>query len=409
MHKDEKVDGTVHGVSFRLGKEGVRLIVVADVKLPLPVKVDTSVYKNVIKNIDADEPGSVVGITPTSSNELWKLRLVSIAGYGTCSSGGPGVKKCAPLPKLSVVGLDIEVTTHMRKGGMPLPHDPIISITISNGAWYDKTGDDICICIYTFGVVRKDLVVDGRKPMVVKAQSSSHAVVMAYMALERIGCDFVNVHNGFGFDLNVMAAHAALMCAHYDLPPKLDSGGMTIKPADDIDITDVIVYNCRDSDMHAWLARRLKLCERACVLAGISRSLTWDGVAHNTGLMAFCMIQSACISMGFILDLSASTGADERQFEGGFVFEPTPGCYRGVVVIDGNSLYASIMSKLGIFIDRCASSTTITGLYDKMNVPLPEGLDKLKPGDVCDNEYSICMRNVDTYMGIVRGPPTVVS
>lgn len=466
-YRDDKVDDTVHGVSLRIGKMdeatgvNMRLIATADVKLPMSARVDATMYKGVIRNIDADEPGTVVGITPTTSTELWKLRLVSIAGYGTCSSGGSGVRQCAKMPPLSVVGLDIEVTTYMRRGGMPLPHDPIISITISNGAWYDKTGDDICICIHTFGTVKSDLVVDGRKPTIVKAQSSPHAVVIAYMALERIGCDFVNVHNGFGFDLNVMAAHGALvegfshtferrrlgnsgtgtfwslpngclfvdsmymtdktdrknwgslslakMCAHYDLPPKLDSGGMTIKPGDDVDITEVIVYNCRDTDLHAWLARRLKLGERACVLAGISRSLTWDGIAHNTGLMAFCMIQSACISMGTILDLSASIGADERQFEGGFVFEPTPGCYRGVVVIDGNSLYASIMSKLGIFIDRCASSRTVMGLGEKMGVHLPEGVDGMMVGDVIDNDYAICMRNVDTYMGIVKGPPTVVS
>jgi DNA polymerase elongation subunit (family B) len=54
--------------------------------------------------------------------------------------------------------------------------------------------------------------------------------------------------------------------------------------------------------------------------------------------------------------LGVERGVDEREFEGVFVLESTPGCYKWLIVIDGNSFYDLIMSKVGTFIDRCFSS-----------------------------------------------------
>jgi len=446
----------ISNISFRLAKEGLRMIVIADLIVPL--------FPSVIENIDADAPGSKVAVVPSQSNELWKLRMASMAGYGPCGALGPGVKKPVNTPRLMTVGLDIEVTTFARKGLMPLPHDDIISITISNAGWYDNWDDDICVCIYTFGSCRENLIVDNRSVKTIKVNSGTEAVMASYRVLQSINPDFVNIHNGFGFDLKHMAAVCAetdeisdtfeerrlgnvgvgifwrlpygIMCidsmyyvdktarkswnsislAHMadqlGLPPKLDSGTMMIDPtSSDYDLTQMIIYNCRDSDLHALVPRhpRMKMPESICLLAGTSRSTIWDAIANNTGLMDFCLIQSTAMSFGMCLDLSRTLGVDETDFEGGFVLEPEPGCYKGVIQIDGNSLYGSLMAKIGIFIDRCARSNTIEQLERKTGLSMPEDMTEMEYGDVVESTKIIGMRDEEGYMAIVRGPPTMLS
>jgi hypothetical protein len=180
----------------------------------------------------------------------------------------------------------------------------------------------------------------------------------------------VNIHNGFNFDVKVMATAAALeypitgtfekrrlgnvgdgvfwrlmngsmivdsmytasrdasetwkslslarMCATFDLPPKLDASTMKIPIIDDIDITDVVVYNARDADLHVWLAKRMLMCERMCMIAGMGRTTLWESVANNTDVMGFCLEQSVALSMYMMIDLGRNTRAtDERKFQGG--------------------------------------------------------------------------------------------
>jgi DNA polymerase elongation subunit (family B) len=291
-------------------------------------------------NVDADNPGETLGYTPSTSNELWKLRMASMAGYGPCGNLGPGLKDPMKPPKLLIVGLDIEVSTYARNGEMTLPHDDILSITISNGGWYTKEFKDICICMYTNGYVRKVEWEDGRDPLIVKVKSGGHAVETAYNVLKSINPDFVTIHNGFNYVLSYMAASCAamdgitdtfderrlgnisvgvfwrlpygVMCvdtmyyAHkmenkvwnsfslaymtnrYELPPKLDMDTRMIDTSKENDMTNMIMYNCRSLDLHAWLAMRMKLCERVCVLAGLSRSPIWDSIANNAGKMVYC-------------------------------------------------------------------------------------------------------------------------
>jgi DNA polymerase family B len=116
----------------------------------------------------------------------------------------------------------------------------------------------------------------------------------------------------------------------------------------------------------------------------------WDPIAGNTGTMMFCCESSFA---WFCLDLGRTTGADEIEFEGGFVLEPKPGCYKGVIVIDGNSLYGSIIWKLGVFIDRCASAPTLKILSDKMGYDLSVLAGSIAVDDVLYNEEYIVMRH----------------
>lgn len=445
---------TVNGISFRLARGSERMIVTADVSVDVP--------SIAILNIDADEPGSADNMIPSSSNESWLMRLTSIAGFGPGSGGGAGVIPAIDPIKFSIIGLDIEVSTFARKGYMPLPHDDIISISISNGGWHENDIEDVCYCIYTFGFHREIELDTGRKPVFIKAGSSGDATVKAHEILNLLSPDFVNVHNGFGFDLERLAVHSAMkptisntfesrrlgntgdaifwrlqngvsfvdsmydvdkyqrgdwpsiglasLATILELPPKLDADEMMVENSENYDVTDMLVYNARDSDLHAWVCRSLKMCERYFILAGTSRSPIWDAIAGNTGHMMFCLQESVALSRNEFIDLSRNAGSDEREFEGGFVLEPEPGCYKGVVVIDGNSLYGSIMSQLGIFIDRCVSGSNPIELAKKLEseelIPIVSAVEM---GDVIEHENLILMRSKDEYMCVKRGGPTLLT
>ncbi|KAK2591524.1 hypothetical protein QQS21_010774 [Conoideocrella luteorostrata] len=49
-------------------------------------------------------------------------------------------------------------------------------------------------------------------------------------------------------------------------------------------------------------------------------------------------------------DSELSTCGDDIKYDGCFVVVPTPGCYEGVVMLDGNSLYGSILKHLQIMV-----------------------------------------------------------
>lgn len=58
--------------------------------------------------------------------------------------------------------------------------------------------------------------------------------------------------------------------------------------------------------------------------------------------MVFCMQQSPALNLGAVLNLGKNTSmTDEMTWEVGYVVEPQPGVYKGVVMLDGNSLYGS--------------------------------------------------------------------
>lgn len=57
---------------------------------------------------------------------------------------------------------------------------------------------------------------------------------------------------------------------------------------------------------------------------------------------------------------------------------PKLGFYKRVMVIDGNSLYASTMSRLGIFIYGYISSTLLVGMAGKLHVSGAEMLDEVE-------------------------------
>lgn len=91
-----------------MGRENERLTIAANISVEVP--------KDVILNVQADEPGSMVNLVPSTSNELWLIRLASIAGFETGSGGFLGTTPASSPVPFSFVGSDLEVSTYVRSG-----------------------------------------------------------------------------------------------------------------------------------------------------------------------------------------------------------------------------------------------------------------------------------------------------
>lgn len=114
------------------------------------------------------------------------------------------------------------------------------------------------------------------------------------------------------------------------------------------------------------------------------------------GMSIFCLQQSVCLNAGMCLDLGPTSDADERAFEGGLVLEPVPGIYKGLIVIDGNSLYGAIMLKLGISVGRCMSSSSAQDLSEKLGVDILKNSNVMKVDSMITTSSVIVMRTADT-------------
>lgn len=100
--------------------------------------------------------------------------------------------------------------------------------------------------------------------------------------------------------------------------------------------------------------------------------------------MTFCLLQLVALGAHAHIDLSRTRNSVERRFEGDYVLEPRPSRYRGGggLVIDGNSLYGSIIAELGIFIDTCTSLPTFGGLRAKMEMHVSKYMADVRVGGV---------------------------
>ncbi|KAI8930483.1 hypothetical protein NX059_012433 [Plenodomus lindquistii] len=243
---------------------------------------------------------------------------------------------------------------------------------------------------------------NGRRPNLVNANSSADEIIKHFAS------DFITVHDGFGFDLKKIAAHSASVeylgkkterrrlgnngsrffwrfsagtmvvdpiyvvdmylrsgwssislaapVKGLGLPPKLEGDNTRGQNTNHYDVTKISIYNMRNSDLYALVIKSRKTSERLYTLAGILRNAMWDAIAGNTRHMVHCYNTSMAVSMNRSLNTSTVDNSDNWEFKGGFVIEPVLGCYNGVIVIDDNLLYSSIVSKVGIKIDRCVPS-----------------------------------------------------
>ena len=83
--------------------------------------------------------------------------------------------------------------------------------------------------------------------------------------------------------------------------------------------------------------------------------------------------------------------------------ELKPESYKNVIVNDGQSLYGSIMSTLGIFVNRYTSATTIMGLCTMISMMMPNGGAHKAEGDVISNDsVTLITRNESECMRKAR-------
>jgi hypothetical protein len=163
---------SITGVSMRLGKGTMRVILTTD--LPMATAME------VIPNMDADEPRAQGEVITGLKTGLGRLRASTISDYGPYVTKGVVLKEPASIPRLSVVGLDIEVSTIKCGDGMPLMHDPFISITVSKGGWYDREFRSKCFCLYTFGRCSEVTWKGSHPATLIKMNSDAEAVMKTY-------------------------------------------------------------------------------------------------------------------------------------------------------------------------------------------------------------------------------------
>jgi DNA polymerase elongation subunit (family B) len=286
---------------------------------------------------------------------------------------------------------------------------------------------------------------DGRKPVVIKAMKSLGACFKAYKILELLSPDFdlekIAAHlsgskwlgskmekrrlgsSGSGFfwrllngtNVNSMydigkylqsnwsSISLASIANELSMLNKLNIDNMMVENKDSYD-TKMPIYNVRDSDLHALVFRTIKTCDRLFALAGASSSTSWDAITGSSGIMVYGCTALVAMSVGKTLDMSLVTASDEMSFEGGFALAPKAGCHKGVVVVDGNSLYGTIMSELGIYIDTCASSKTLLALVNKMLIPKLGVLKRIDVdiGDTIESGSYLFMRDKESYMCVKK-------
>lgn len=95
----------------------------------------------------------------------------------------------------------------------------------------------------------------------------------------------------------------------------------------------------------------------------------------------------------------------EPNIRGGLVLESVPVLYKDMIAVDGNSLYGTMMSELGIFCDRCVSSCCAQGLREKLGVDVPENANVMKADSMITTTGVSVTRTADTYLGIAWGGP----
>lgn len=132
--------------------------------------------------------------------------------------------------------------------------------------------------------------------------------------------------------------------------------------------------------------------------------------------MACRLIQSVALAgdevlprtRGEVPDLGKNKSSDEdRKFRGGHVETLIPGCYKGVIMIKGYSLFGYPMSTLRITVDRYASANTKRFSERRMSLVMPEAWHEMRVGEVVWRDV-IVTKTRDRYIGPKQGESTML-
>lgn len=406
------VDKHPSKVLVKLGRKEERLWVVADVP-----EVDSSMFSHAIKGT-ANSPGSDVCVFPASGGQSL-IRKACVLGIGPYMRLSAGIGSGLPEPSVRrIVGLDIEQSTAYRDGGFPLPHDPITSIAIS-------TWDNRYYCRYSVGYHDTRRLPPERGYDVRRVANSHDLAMWALDWLIENHPDFVVVHNGYSYDVRVLAANCNSSYNRYfkvvnlgkaDKGYDFDIDGVTmvdtlryldkihrgdyesmsldslslatcgvgkseqprldVRVHDIVDMTDTIYYNIHDATLHIMVAEATGCITEIVSMCSVYKSYLSDVVRFNSGTMVMQMLASHALGEGILIDWSDELWPD-RGYTGALVLSPKPGFYRNVFVLDVGSMYPSIM------VDANISMETPTSLdYDELSEASPPVLDCLVDWDI---------------------------
>ncbi|KAF3009533.1 hypothetical protein E8E13_004868 [Curvularia kusanoi] len=211
---------------------------------------------------------------------------------------------------------------------------------------------------------------------------------MVYKVLKSFNTDFATIQNGFNYDLRYMAASCANIEVITDTFDERRLGNVRIG------IFWGLPYciMCVDTTQYAYKIENkvwnLVLLAHMSNCYNLPAKLDTDTMQLNSlkennitkmitkAVIVYYLEQYEAMSMEKWVDLSAKSESDADYFEGGCVPERRPGCYKGVIVINSNSLYGSIMVEMGIFVNRCIPAATLKELLQKANVDMPTGISE---------------------------------
>lgn len=350
----------------------------------------------VLKKRTALDPGSDVSDFPGGGKQSI-VRRASIAGISPFSSPGYGIPASSSAPPdVTVVGLDIEQSIASRYPDFPMPHDPLLSIAIvtETGRFY---------CGYVGGYHDVSLLPASSNYEIVPLGSSTALADWAIDVLIRLRPDFVAVHNGYSYDVRVLAAHCS--AAHrdyfvevnlgksdkgYDITipgvtmidtyryldklhrseytslsldnlaqvcagiPKSKQPSLRITEEEVPNMTEIIYYNVHDAGLHILVARETRCLEELISVCGVFKCPLSDAARFITGTMVATMISSYALSQGAVIDWSSEAWPADR-YEGALVLPPQSGFYKDVHVMDVGAMYPNIMIDCNISIETVRS------------------------------------------------------
>jgi len=329
-------------------------------------------------------PGSRCEVFP-SEGPTGHVRLASVLGVVPYSTPSLGIRAEAAEPSVRrLVGLDIEQDTSSRPHGFPLAHDPITSVAI-------VTWDRRYLCRYTTGYHKPEALPDSEGYDVLRLPDSESAAKWALDWIVSEVPDFVAIHNGYSYDVKVLAVHCpasysryfksvnlgkqdrgydldvpgVTMVDTYRYPDKLHRGEYSSFSLDHLstaicgipkseqpdlgvrrswcqDMTDIVYYNIHDAMLHLLLADKSGWITELVSMCSVFRCPISDAARFISGTMVSTMLASYAVSVGKMIDWSEEEWP-ETKYTGALVLSPTPGLHKGVYVLDVGSMYPSVM------------------------------------------------------------------
>lgn len=357
------------------------------VRIPINYGINSGMRR--LTKIMAKDGQHQLSLYPLTSDPNRRLRFASVIGVGPFSTVAPGPAPILEHERFFMAGLDIEQSSVVRSpGGFVSFVDPLISIAI-----YTSTGQSIVW--YSLGYCLPKRMEDYQNAVLVRSSSNRE---MAESAMDWIiynRPDYLCIHNGFQYDIKVLAANCSSRYDKYfvtcggkgrapgldlnirkvtvldtlryldalarsrfpsmglnaialalGLPPKLDHPSFEVDPNSDNDLTQMIEYNVHDANLHIMVAVKSGMVKEINYMAGLMKSPMSDVTKYISGTLASSLIASYTFHYGMVYDWAGDAFKD--SFKGAYVASPTPGVYEEVAVYDFTSLYPSIMAALRI-------------------------------------------------------------